>query len=106
MKFVNLTPHEIKIFSDEQKAIVILPSGHEARVSVTSTLEKEIDDIKVYKTTYGNIEGLPEPRLKTIYIVSSIVASRVKDRSDVMVPFGFVRNDKGVIVGCRGLQKI
>lgn len=107
MKYVNLTPHEIKFVKDGKVVKAVVPSGALARVSMKSELVKNMDDgIPVYVTNYGQVEGLPEPERNVVYIVSSLVAARVPDRLDVLVPYGFVRDEKGNIVGCQGLQKI
>lgn len=62
--------------------------------------------IPVTGTSYGEVEGLPAPSEGTIYIVSSLVASRCKDRTDVFIPNESVRDDKGRIVGCRSLGRV
>lgn len=109
MKYVNLTPHAINIVGENgEKIKTIKPSGVQARVAVKTEPIKTLDDgIQVYKSTYGAVEGLPEPELKTIYIVSMMVASRVpEERCDVVVPYGYVRDENGNIIGCRGFQNV
>ena len=107
MKFVNLTPHPI-IFLDDEKNIIkmVEPSGQLARVKVTKKDIREIDGIPVKQSSFSNIEGLPEPQEGIIYLVSSLVASRCSERKDVFIPDDSVRDNEGVIIGCRSLGHV
>jgi len=58
------------------------------------------------KTNLDRLENLPDPAVKTIYIVSSIVAQAVSDRTDVMIPDDPVRDEAGRIIGARGLARV
>lgn len=117
MRIVNLTPHVINIVTAEGLPVMdILPSGEVARVrSYTievGELEAETDmagiDVKIplTSTEYEAVEGLPSPRLGTVYVVSSLVAQRVKGRDDVLIPNESVRDENGRIVGCRSLGRV
>ncbi len=87
VKFVNLTPHEINLANAAGEIILSVPStGGSCRVSTTQKVVGTIDGFTVNKTTYGAIEGLPEPADDTVYIVSILVAQLVPDRSDVVAP--------------------
>jgi len=109
-ELVNLTPHTITIMgeSGEVKA-EIYPSGQIARVKVEQAIIGKIDDIPVVKTVFSEVEGLPEPRLGTIFIVSSMVAQAVPHREDVVAPDtspnGAVRDSEGKIVGVKRFQR-
>lgn len=106
MKIINLTPHEIKIVKEDE-LLEIEPSGKVARCKQDNILIDNIEGIDIYKTVIGALEDLPEEKEDTVYITSAIVAQAVKDfRDDVLIPVDFVRNDKGVIIGCRGLAKL
>lgn len=109
MDLVNLTPHEINIITPEGE-IKIQPSGVVARVSVTRETVGEITvdgkTIPIYKNKFGQVENLPDPAPETIYIVSSIVAQAVPDRTDVMVPDDPVRDEAGRIIGAKGLARV
>lgn len=93
--YINLTPHELCIIS-----IGSLPSQGLARVEETLT-GKGILKVR----TYGDINGLPEPKEGTVYIVSSMVMSLAvkQGRTDVYAPCDFVRDEEGKIVGCKSL---
>lgn len=105
MNIINLTPHAI-IFVGENGNITIPASGAIARVTARTVVVGEIDGIPVTSTEFGEVEGLPEPVSGTVYIVSSLVASRVPTREDVFIPNESVRDENGRIIGCRSLGKI
>lgn len=100
---VNLTPHELNIHADDGTITTIAPSGAIARVSQQSERIATIDGIAIARNTYGAVEGLPEPKFGSIYVVSALVLQRTK-RTDVFAPGEAVRDDAGRIVGCRGLS--
>jgi hypothetical protein len=87
-KFVNLTPHVVVIQMPDGLKIKIKPSGSIARVSTEDIkLDKEINGIPCIhrKLTY-EVEGLPEPRDNTYYIVSALVYYTLSGRDDILVP--------------------
>lgn len=102
MNIMNLTPHDVMFVDDNENVIrTIRPSGIPARVSARTVIVGEIDGIPVTKTEFGEIENLPDPEEGTIYIVSLAVAKSCPDRDDVFIPNESVRNEKGVIIGCK-----
>lgn len=109
IELVNLTPHDVNIII-EDKTLTIATSGTIARCEVTREKTQEIKaedfQIPINKTVFGEVENLPKPQENTLYIVSSLVAQAVPNRSDVVIPDDTVRNDKGQIIGCRGLAHI
>ena len=113
MKFVNLTPHAIVFFQrnlEEQtmnKLMTVQPSGQVARVAAkTVVISEGFDGVPVTATEYGEVEGLPAPEEGTIFIVSSLVAGRCKDRDDVFIPNESVRDGEGRIIGCLSLGRV
>jgi len=110
VRFVNLTPHEVRVCDEAgNPALVIPPSGVQARVNVTLTEVRRILGIPVYKPVYGEVQGLPsEPEPNTIYVVSSLVLSAIpeKFKSCTVAPNtnpGYaLRDEKGNIVGVKG----
>lgn len=105
MKLINLTPHDITIVRPDRN-ILILASGSLARVSAKTETIGELDGIPVTETVFGEVEGLPAPKDGVAYIVSSLVAGRVPERSDVFIPNESIRDENGGIVGCKSLGRI
>lgn len=105
MNIVNLTPHAIK-FIIETGTTTIQPSGIVARLSTKTVVTGEINGIPVTETVFGDIENLPAPETDTIYIVSSLIAGRCKDRNDIFIPNESVRDGQGNIIGCKSLGRI
>ena len=103
---MNLTPHTVNIVTESGEIIDYPASGVLARVSARTQVIGKLGNIPITRTVYGEVEGLPEPEEGTIYIVSSLVAQRVPERTDVFVPSESVRDDQGRIIGCRSLGRI
>lgn len=105
VELINLTPHAIVIVGNP--AATIAPSGTVARCSVKREKVADINyngaQIPVNKTVFGDVEGLPEPKDNTFYIVSSIVAAACPYRNDLLITDDAVRDDNGNIIGCRAL---
>jgi len=107
MKIVNLTPHAINfVGEDGSELFEIVSDGVVARVATESVTIGNVNGIPVKKTMFGEVDDLPEPRPNTVYIVSSLVAQRCKDREDVFIPNESVRDEKGRVIGCKSLGKI
>lgn len=112
MKFVNLTPHSISIIrshtaSAEKKRYIMPPSGQVARCEIHKKLCGYIEGIPVYQTSYGEVQGLPNAQEGAVYIVSTIVAEACKEqRDDLLVPFDFLRDEAGNIIGCQAFSKV
>lgn len=103
---INLTPHTIAFILPNGEKMEIPASGQLARVSVRTETVGEIDGIPVTMSVFGNVEGLPAPKDGVIYVVSSLVAGRVPERSDVFIPNESIRDESGRIIGCRSLGRI
>lgn len=104
MAIVNLTPHTINIV-DGETSCDLPPSGIVARVATTRVLDGEVDGVPTYRVTFGAVTGLPDhPTDGVAYVVSGMVAAAAP-RADVFSPGDLVRDDKGVVVGCRGLTR-
>ena len=108
LDIINLTPHSISFVGDDGSTIITIePCGSLARVSAsTEKTGAVINGIPVTRTVYGAVEGLPEPKDGTVYVVSSIVAARCPDRDDVFIPNESVRDSEGRIVGCKSLGHV
>jgi len=103
--FVNLTPHEIKIYDEnDQLVATVPPSGTVARVSVTYKKVGRFEMAPLYKAKYGSVEDLPDPKPGIMYIVSGMVKAAIPDREDVTAPGELIRDPNGKPIGCRGLK--
>lgn len=104
---VNLTPHKVTFLNQDNNIIKeIEPSGILARVTANTVTLGMLDDIPVTSTEFGDPYGLPPEDDSHAYIVSSLVAQAMKDRNDIFIPNEAVRDDHGVIIGCRSLGVI
>lgn len=108
VEIVNLTPHAITLVGCGLNGadLVILPSGIVARASAKTVRCGDLGIIPVTTTEYGEVKNLPDPEEGTIYIVSSLVAQRCRNRDDVFIPNESVRDSEGRIIGCKSLGKI
>lgn len=103
MTIINLTPHDLNIHVD---GVVTIPaSGEVARVSTSVETVGDADGIPLFKTTFGEVEGLPAPREGVLLVVSAIIRAACPDRSDLWSPGKLVRDDAGRVVGCGGLTR-
>lgn len=99
--FINLTPHEINLFSTESERI-FPPSGKIVRLSVEYVTGEIVDGIPTVKRVFGEVIDLPDPQKDTYYLVSSLVADRIKGRNDILIPdtgASAVRDADGKIKG-------
>ncbi|MFA6392239.1 MAG: hypothetical protein WCW66_05870 [Patescibacteria group bacterium] len=115
MKIMNLTPHAMVIFDSTGATEVahVEASGKVARV-LTETTEAgvvSIDgvEIPVVKTSYGQVENLPEVEEGTTFVVSILVIGALRalgiNRGDVVSPDtgpqSVVRDGEGKILGVK-----
>jgi hypothetical protein len=100
---LNLTPHAIKIQSDDGMVVTIPPSGMVARVDQSyedaGVIAVDGAQIPVVKAASGAVTGLPASADIPI-LVSGMVLDALKGRPNTYAPdtnVGVVRNDKGHI---------
>lgn len=113
MKVVNLTPHAVTLMpaGPEGPQVVLPPSGVVARCATTrekiDTVDLDGVQIPVNQTSFGDLEGLPEPQDGVMYVVSALAAqAAVKaGRTDVLIVDDAVRDEAGRIVGARALAR-
>lgn len=103
MKLKNYTPHLIRVFKQDG-------SYKEYQSEGIARVEEEVEDLNIKqgiqfcKVDMGKVTGLPPtPEKNTLYIVSSIV-QMASDRKDLVTPTDYIRNQQGIIVGCRKLK--
>lgn len=101
MTIMNFTPHSIKLLT-ASGTMQYAPVGL-ARVSQTVTVVGEVDGVKLVNVHFGEVVGLPEPVVGTLYIVSAMVREACKSRTDLASPGDLVRDEAGNIQGCKSL---
>ncbi len=119
MRIRNLTSKTINVITEEKE--FVFPSEGCARVLATTnpfgeirTEVESINGIPVVRTTYGEIEGLPEPEEGVVNIVSYVILNALKTkgdfRTDVVAPdtspSGVARDEDGIVIGVKGFQRI
>ncbi|AVF26395.1 hypothetical protein [Paenibacillus larvae] len=106
VEVVNLTPHELTILDENNNVIHRIPSSGFARAHQTREHIGDINGIPAYKTSFGEVEGLPAPQEDVIYVVSALTAQAAPHRDDLYIPDNQVRDAEGRIIGCRALGQI
>jgi len=103
--FVNLCKHAVNLSC----GAVIPSSGVEARVAVNAVPVDVIaidgKAVTVYENEYGEVINLPEFQPGIFYVVSGQVRSAIPGRTDLYSPGDLVRDEAGVVIGCRGLVR-
>ncbi len=121
-RLVNLTPHDIVVHAStipregddldhaEPTALRLAPLGGYARVDDydatrgRSWLNTGTGLVPVTRLRRsGKLVGLPPAQRGTRLVVSRITAQAARHRSDLVFPFGEIRDDAGQIVAASGL---
>ena len=107
MRIRNFTPHRVDLYHNTGP-IERFESEGTARISCTQEYYDYVDScgvdsspIAIYKSKYGEVEGLPEPEDDTLFIVSRVVAEHLPHRRDLIIPNGLLRNSLGNVFGCQ-----
>jgi hypothetical protein len=123
---INLTPHAITIVNENNSVLMsIPPSGKIARLKAnTEKLVTLNNGVPLSHTVFGSPTDLPDELTsefgdydndwseqdddyystpRTYYIVSQLIKTAFPKRQDLLVPAEVVRDDNGVIIGCRSL---
>ncbi len=106
---VNVTQHPIVIRLDDERELILQPSGVHARVTTEQTVVAEADGVPIVATRFSEIRDLPEPKEGVLYVASTLVAQAAAriGRSDVVSPDTgptAIRDSNGQIVAVRRLQ--
>ena len=104
MSIINLTPHVLNIYTNKGTMVEVAPSGSVARVATTYTAIALIEDIDIFDCVYGEITGLPDPVMGSIFVVSGQTNAALSHRGDVFSPGELVRDQSGKPIGCLGLK--
>lgn len=98
---VNLTAHPI---NEVTTGVTIPPSGRVARVNTSRVKSGEFLGYPIFKTSFGTVEGLPEPEEGVMYIVSALCLSACPNRLDLLAPGNLIRDEHGNPSGCLGFR--
>ena len=112
MQLINLTPHIINLVAEDGTQLLSLESQGVARVASTTEVVGylQVGGVAVPQThtTFGEVEGLPDPAPGVGYIVSNMIISALAQqgirRTDLFTPGMQVRDDQGRVIGCRSLD--
>lgn len=125
---INLTPHLVALYNiadctevqqgqyksltlkEGAQPLAVFPSKGVARATATKAVvdQLEIADqvVAINATTYGEPEGLPEAAEGTYYIVSALTAQAARDRHDLLIVDGTVRDADNRICGCTAFGRV
>lgn len=103
MRFVNLTPHDVKIHNPDGETVVVPRSGRVARCDQVANHLTAFLGVEVKRVTCGRVNDLPAREHGVVYIVSTLVRTAEPDRPDLASPGGLVRDTNGNVVGCEYL---
>jgi hypothetical protein len=101
MKIRNLTPHEIYLHTSNGEVVTYPVDGIVPRCAVDRQLFGDFNGVRLNRTVFGAVEGLPAPEPGVYLIVSSLIAQACPTRKDLLVPDEIVRDSAGRIIGCR-----
>ena len=102
--FVNLTPHAINVFNNENVQIAAFGSNGVARCSTSTESDGVIGGIPFTKTQMGDVIGLPAKQDGVFIIVSRLICAACPDRDDLVIVDQTVRDEAGRIVGCKSFS--
>lgn len=100
MKFVNVTPHNIILCGKLYKSKGV------ASCRLCERVMAVYKGIKINHRYYDGLEGLPEEKKGTMYIVTDKVAQAVLEagRRDILVPDECVKDSDGNVIGYKALR--
>jgi hypothetical protein len=104
---INLTPHPLQLYQENGEVLTISPTAPAARVSSVTEEVFKIGGFPITRTTFGDVENLPDPEEGTIFVVSMLVQQAAPNRTDLYRPDtgpqNVVRDGEGKIIGVRAL---
>ena len=115
MRLINLTPHNVNFMDEDGNVLkTIKPAAEAPRLKTFkgSSTTIDVDGLSIplsggFKFLDELVEGqsLPPQEDGVLYIVSKALADYAVSvgRNDFVSPDRVVRDDKGAIIGCRGL---
>ena len=108
-ELVNLTPHQLVIYSDDGDSVELDASVEPARVQDRRPREEvkatAIGSVRLVDVERASpVVGLPSAREDVVLVVSRVTAAEVA-REDLAFPLDEVRDEDGRVIGCRSLGR-
>lgn len=112
---LNYTPHTVHLHTG--LGVQPIQSLGEARAAEITTLSTDLpfdpfgdggmcEHVPLANKRYGDVTGLPEPKVQTLYIVSTLIQQACPERTDLVSPDGIIRDDSGRVIGCKGFYRL
>lgn len=105
--YVNMCgKHTVKVYNKVDDTLVVeVPfSGVQARRAESSEMFAEDSGLQMFRTVYGEVEGLPEEQDDVVVIVSMAVRQALPNRKDLASPGSLRKDESGIPTGCYGLN--
>ena len=114
-RIINYTPHDVVLLDGKGDVIhTFKPQKRPVRMKTGVKTLAKFDDVPVKQVTFGEA-NLPQANGKDptakdykgkYYIVSALVATRHPERTDFLMPHDVVRDEKGVVLGCKSFAVV
>ena len=114
-RIINYTPHDVVLLGGKGNVIhTFKPQKRPVRMKTGVKTLAKFDDVPVKQVTFGEA-NLPQANGKDptakdykgkYYIVSALVATRHPERTDFLMPHDVVRDEKGVVLGCKSFAVV
>jgi len=106
-KLINHTPKPIRILDNDKNVICTIdPVPEEERATISVNRKRavpfELDGIVIpsYDYEYGDVKNLPEEEDGVYHIVSTLLASHLPERKDLLIPNKLILG-----LGCKSLDR-
>lgn len=109
VRLVNLTPHEVHVHGiDGTLRLPVTPSVTRLPVERDPVGVVEVGGVRIPLTVsiLNGTPQLPEPEPGVLLVVSRAVAEALPERSDLVFPDQLIRDENGVVTGCRALGRM
>jgi hypothetical protein len=108
---INLTPHAVVLMPEgpDGPSVTLEPSGVVARCATQRVRAGEVEiaglTVPITRTSFGRLEGLPDPQPGVLYLTSALAAqaAAASGRTDVVMVDDPVRDEAGRVIGARAL---
>ena len=111
---VNLTNRPLTLLEKEDPGRVLFHRDRPWRSAFLRTTRTplpplRLDDgvVPIMKATYSGVVNLPPPAEGVVYVVPTLLSYALCDvRDDLVSPYGLIKDEDGLALGCWGLQKV